>query len=354
VLEMICQQRYRELGIPVDVSPYRNHGAAAGTTAAAGPAPGRGAIHFGTPASRVAIPLGEWGAWAPLVALKVEVDVRLDPAAARTQVLVAGEGSFQFAIEELAPAAVVTGPGGTQMYVRADGTFSPDGQLHKVPANQWVTLGLEHDGYARMLLRIDGVVVGQTIVNAGVPGVTGAGVSVGNAAGGNVPIHGDLEELRVWRYDPRAMKRDFLGRPYSEETAHCWEDLFRALFQWMRDHPADADSLVRLLDAQRRALLHGLGLLPPAELDHLRKLGRHYENLWRQGRLGGREMTDVFVGFIRVVRAHGLDPTADPRWGELKALLRRIHLELPEADLDCDPEIRGLEKAIRRAEREAR
>jgi hypothetical protein len=122
----------------------------------------------------------------------------------------------------------------------------------------------------------------------------------------------------------------------------------------MRDHPADADALVRMIDAQRRTLLHGLGLLPPAELAHVRKLGQHYENLWRQGRLEGREMTDVFAGFIRLVRAHGLDPEADPRWGELKALLRRIHLELPEADLDCDPELRGLKKAIRRAEREAR
>lgn len=351
---MICQQRYRELGIPVDVSPYRNHGAAVDTVVAAGPAPGRGAIRFGPPTSRVAIPLGEWGAWSPLVALRVEVNVRLDPAAARTQVLVEGDGSFRFLIDEFAPAAVIDRPGGTQTYIRAAGAFSPDGQLHKVPSNRWTTLGLEHDGYARFQLRIDGVVVAETIVSDGVPSVQAGGVSVGNALGGNLPMHGDLEELRVWRYDPRGMKREFLGRPHSEETAHCWEDLFRALAQWLRDHPAEAGSLIRQIEAQRRALLHGLSLLPRADLEHVRKLGLHYGNLWRQGRLGGREMKDVFVEFIRVVRGHGLDPEADPRWRELKALVRRISLELPEADLDCDPAIRGLEKAIRRADREAR
>jgi hypothetical protein len=122
----------------------------------------------------------------------------------------------------------------------------------------------------------------------------------------------------------------------------------------MRDNPSDADSLVRLVDAQTRALLHGLALLPPPDLEHVRKLGEHYAKLWRQGRLDGPEMTGVFTAFIRLVRAHGLDPEADPRWRELRAILRRAGLELPEADLDCDPAIRGLKKAIRRAEKEAR
>jgi hypothetical protein len=40
----------------------------------------------------------------------------------------------------------------------------------------------------------------------------------------------------------REMQEGFLSRPYTEETAHCWEELFRATKEWVGDHPAQAEA----------------------------------------------------------------------------------------------------------------
>jgi hypothetical protein len=154
--------------------------------------------------------------------------------------------------------------------------------------------------------------------------------------------------------DPKAIQRDFLSRPFTNEAAKCWEAAFRAFKQWMKNHSSEAELVTSLSDALRLKFLHDFHLLPISEQDRLQKTNSRYEALWRKGHLGGREMTATFTDFIRLMRALELDFTNDPRWRELKSLLRRIKLELPEMDLDCDPKIRRLARAISRAESEAR
>jgi hypothetical protein len=354
MLELICQQRYQEKkGIPVDISGYRNHGGASDTSPAPGPAPNRGAIQLSKPNSRVLIPPGTWGAWTPLVALKIEVDLKIEPTSALEQTLVEGSGSFLFSIDQHAPAASVVSAGGTPMYVRAAGAFAPDGGVHPVPTGRWVTLGFQHDGFARMQLLIDGQLVGESIVDESVPGVSAPGVSVGNRVAGGQPLLGNIEELRVWRLDPRQMKRDFLSRPYTSHTAACWEELLRQLARWLRENPVSAGRLTRLLETLQRQFLHGLLLLPQAEQAQARRIVNRYELLWRQGRIDGPEMAAVFVEFIRWMRRHGLDPESGPVWSELEPLLRQIS-EATHAHLNCDQAAQRFRDLMRHADREAR
>jgi hypothetical protein len=102
MLELILQQRYRVSGIPVDISPFRNHGTAFNTLGVAGPASDHDVVQFPHPTSQVKIGLGTMGAWSPLVALKIEVVARVDPQAGRTLTLVEGDGSYRFGIFETA------------------------------------------------------------------------------------------------------------------------------------------------------------------------------------------------------------------------------------------------------------
>jgi hypothetical protein len=205
-----------------------------------------------------------------------------------------------------------------------------------------------------MQLLIDGKLVGENIVDNGVAGVAGSGVSVGNRLSGGRPLLGAIEELRIWRLDPRQMKRNFLCRPYTAKTAMCWTDIFRQIGQWLRDHPAEAQTIANDISALERKVLHGLYLLPQPERAHLRNVVNRYQQLWCSGNIEGPEMSAVFVDFIRLIRKQGLDPESQPVWNELKTLLQRMHTDLHKIDLNCDPAGKAFMDLIRNADKEVK
>src|SRR5437016_8224753 len=115
------------------------------------------------------------------------------------QTIIEGDGSFRFAVNQHALDGSFQGPVGTVTHIRSDPTYSPDGAFHTVPANQWVTLGFDHNGYSEMQLLIEGVVVARAAVSAGVPPVQAGGVTFGNQLGGGQRLAGAIDRLRVWR-----------------------------------------------------------------------------------------------------------------------------------------------------------
>src|SRR5262249_47722352 len=162
--------------IPVDHSLFHNHGKRVGTTAVPGAAAGKTAISFPTTTSRVAIardpdPPGDQPQWTPLVALRGEVVVKGDPHAALVLTMIEGHGSFRFEINDQALEAAFDGPPGAAIHVRSDEAHAPDGAFHRVPANQWVTVGFDHNGYSEVQLLLEGTVVGRAAVTTGVPPV---------------------------------------------------------------------------------------------------------------------------------------------------------------------------------------
>jgi len=339
MLELICQQRYREQGVPVDLSQYHNHGAAWDAPAAGGKNPGQTAISFPHQASCVAIaPSGRQ--WVPLIALRIEIVAKIsDPFAARTMTLIEGAGAFRFGIGEKALEAGFSAPPGVKdTFVRSDSTFSPDGTFHEVPRDRWVTLGFDHDGYSKMRLLIDGHVVGERVVSAAVPPVQPAGVSVGNTIGGGTPLVGGvIDEVAVWRLDSKGMKREFLCRPYNESTAQCWAAIFRHLREWGEAHPAELVAVLNALSAQSRAAIRALFLLADADQAKIRAILHDYEHLWCEGRIDGPEMRAVLTRWLAAMRQHGVNTGAGP---ELQDLRRRLSIDDKTLSLDCDPAAR--------------
>jgi hypothetical protein len=234
---------------------------------------------------------------------------------------------------ETALAANVTTASGTSMYVRADEEHAPDGQLHPVPANTWVTLGFYHDGFATMQLAMDGVVVGQTSVTAGVPSVQGGGVIIGNITASGQPLLGEIDEVRIWRLDPNAVRREFLCRHYDAKTAACWTAIARAVNAWAQAQPTQAAAIAALINAQIAGKIRAILQLPPSEQAKLRAILESYCKLWCSGPIDGTQMRNVLRQWFAALVANGIAPNLDLTTGELQGVIDAAK----GLTLDCDP-----------------
>lgn len=335
MLELISHERFRQRGIPVDIGPYHNHGAPSGAGFEQGTVADESAITFPHRGSRVSISLGDDRQWVPLIALRIEVIAKINPRAARTLTLVEGDSAFRFGIMETALEAEFVGPPGAGTYVRSDSTYSPDGRLHAVPANRWVKLEFDHDGYSKMRLRIDGRLVGETTVSAGVPSVKSSGVSIGNTVAGGQPLLGAVDEIRIWRLYPDGVRKEFWCRHHTESTGRCWEAIFRAVREWGISHPAELAALIKLLANVERALLHKLFLLPEAEQLRVRRILKDYRRLWCEGEIDGEAMGRVLKYWVAELRGIGVDPTSTVP-AELNAILYRASHDIGPLSLKCD------------------
>jgi hypothetical protein len=349
MFELISQERYREKATPVDVGPYHNHGTPFDTAVAAGTVPGRAAVAFPNAGSRVSISPGDKGQWTPLVGLRIEVVAKLDPRAARMLTLLEGHGAFRFGVLETALEAMFQGPPGSGTYVRSADAFSPDGLLHAVPTNRWVTLGFNHDGYSRMQLLIDGSVVGEAAVSAGIPPVQSGGVSIGNKIAGGQPLLGIVDEVRVWRLYPKEIRDEFWCRPYTAATAKCWEEFFKAVRSWAAAHPSDLNTLLGLLSVQLRAFVRALYLLPASEQAAIRAILNEYLRLWCEGRIDGHEMRSVLDRWVATLRSQGIDPALGALGSELQTLRQRSGLDPNLLALHCDPKLAAFLKHLEQA-----
>src|SRR5215469_1863285 len=97
--ELICHHTYKLARLPVDLSPYNNHGTPSEAMTdddffADGVAPGSGAVRFPRLGCRISIPFGK--AWGALGGIKVEVTARGSSSLGHGQTLIAGHESFIF------------------------------------------------------------------------------------------------------------------------------------------------------------------------------------------------------------------------------------------------------------------
>lgn len=348
MLELICDQSYTWDGIPADKSPYRNHGRAIKTDGSYdGVEPGSGVIKFPHPDSRVRIDANH--AWKSLTALKIEVVARVDPIARRSSILVAGHGSFQFGILEGALEARFNNATGSNNYIRAADAFSPDHEYHPVPANKWVKLSFHHDGFAKMRLFLDDELVGEAIIEGSIPPVQNLGVSIGNDVNQDgLQFPGEIDEVRIWRLDPKAMKREFLGRPYTKKAARCWQRQFEEIFDWMRKHPEQSLSLEQQISIEQNSFIRSLFLLPESEQAKLRAVLVAFGDLWFAGKIAGPEMEKVLCDWIALLRALGLDPGDGPASKALSAALAELKIDTYDV-LKCDPKIAAFLELLRKA-----
>jgi hypothetical protein len=348
MLELICDQSYTWAGVPADKSPYDNNGTAINTGGSYdGVAPGSGTIAFPHPDSRVRIATG--GPWHSLVALRIEVLARLDPHARRVSVIVAGDGSFRFGIMEGALEAQIQNATGSNNYVRSDASFSPDHMHHPVPNQKWVKLGFHHDGFAKMRLLIEGELVGEAVIEGGVPPVQTLGVSIGNAVEvDSYQFPGEIDELRIWRHDPKALKRELLGRPHTPKMAGCWQRLFEKVADWTKHHPEQSRALTNQLDAARDAFVRALYLLPDSDQAKLRAALLAIKKLWFAGEIDGPAMESALCDWIALLRSFDIEPVDDPSYHALNAEFAKVGIDGHDL-LKCDLKIALFLERMRKA-----
>ncbi|MFL1462271.1 LamG-like jellyroll fold domain-containing protein [Roseococcus sp. DSY-14] len=349
MLELVCDQGYGANGVPVDRSPYRNHGRAVDAPGVAGP--GGGALSFPMAGSAVALGLGGPARpFAPLVALRVEALVRLpDAAAARYGVVVDGDSAFRLAVDDGAPTVAVLNAGGGLEQVRADPASAPDGRLHPLPLGRWVELVAEHDGAAHLRLFMDGALVAAKVTGPGhVAAVRGRGVTIGNAVGGGMPLGGALARLRLWRHDPAAMRREFLARPMTPELAACWEEIIRRVRAWMAADPAGAAALLDAVRAETDAFLRALRLRPEPAQDRLRHALAEVLAAWFAGEIGGRRMEQAYGAWRAALAEQGFS-SALPEVALADPAPWVVRPPPPTLDAGCDPQLLRFLRIMARA-----
>jgi hypothetical protein len=331
--ELICHQSYCWGTIAADRSPWRSDGIPSGL----GPVPDNpGALRFSGPHSQIAIPRRDTGPWRALPALRVEVTLRFrDP---QHGILIEGDQSFRISVG--AYGTLYGEVSGETINSVSHWTGSgPQG----VVAGTWFRLTFVHNGFNRMHLLIDDALVATRAASTTVPGVGSQGVMIGHGIGTSSDyLDGDIESVRIWRLDPRAVEREFLARPLDPALSDCWTRFFRAIEEALRNHPDCAGWLIGVIENLHRKFLLALSQQSDATIEEFRKMCLEYRELWRTGFVGGSEMAALAVRFREFLRRERL---FDPDDGELLQIAEhpcweKLREHLPP--LDCDPDVQTL------------
>ena len=353
MFQLILHHVYRKGPYPIDISGAENDGIASAVGYIDdGIAAGSGALLFKSPYARVRVP---WKPiWQHLLALRVEVVTRIDAVGARRN-LVEGADSFAFAVDDLGrPWGAFNGPqlkGGPPGWHGASAaTHSPDGIVRTVPIGKWVTLRYEHDGYASLRIYMDGVLVAANYyaLVSGVPGVTGAGVNIGNwTIADQYQLNGAIDEVKIWRRDADDSFGHFLCRELSKDSGRCWA-LF---FDWLAAQLRNSDArprvlrLMRCIASAQEEALRRIRAQGERAIEENRRLAEEYRKLWCDGPIDGQAMLEWqqrFMKFLlKTIGREGLDELIN----QVRLCYLRGDLQdyLPK-DFDpsyCDPAFAG-------------
>jgi len=286
MFQLILHHPYRRTAQAIDISGFDIHGSVhqPGTTFSEdGREEGSGSLGFTTPACRVK--LRPAAVFKKLTALKVEMVVRLTALGQRRN-LIEGDSSFAFFIH---PDGSLWGtskgretPGGPLDFYGTNTAF-PGGAV--VPLNQWVTLTFMHDGFSTIQVAMDGnVVAARTDLYSPILPVGGYGVHIGNwPAGDSYPFVGDIDDVKIWRWDPDAAEAQF----FSREPGPCWQGVFDELGKMARD-PLGRRMLIQLLKClaeKQRELIRAVRSMGPEAVQRNEHYTRRYRELWAAGEL---------------------------------------------------------------------
>jgi hypothetical protein len=315
-------------GLPIDKSVWHSDGSAQGVD----PLTNDRGVRFLGPQSRIVIPRKP--PWSALGAIQVEMSVQIPSYPPSQQYLIAADESFGMYMEH----AVLFGYCGKNSSMESlNTTANAVGQFIPIPTGRWVRLAFLHAGLGEMHLFVDGVLAATSSVTRRVPGVGSAGVCIGNAIDMGSYLHGEINELKIWRLDPEAGWQDFASRPIDQKVSNCWHDFLLRFNEILRAHP-ECERLLRagvgaaLERVWQSVVAHGAA----ARMQYEKFCEAHYE-LWRQGKIDGEEMRELAAEWIAWLRSIGIDPANDL---ELKSVLQsdcfRLMVETA-ANLDCDP-----------------
>jgi hypothetical protein len=345
--ELICHHTYRGIpGVVVDASPSRaSYGKAIGLDngdfLTDGATPGSGAVWFFRNGS-VYVPT-DAPAWQSVIGIKGEVILRRMGPSPRESItgFVIDSDSVQLSIWQSDLMAWFNSS--SVQYTGIDATAAP--RETYIPVGQWVTVGFLHDGLGTLELSVNGQVVAQrsgTYAPVSPPGA--AGLNIGNTRTRDRNFVGQIDDVKIWRLNPHRFDENYFGRPMDSNTAECWKRFWQDVDAVSRQNPRCAgyvaSTLLNLIrNFARQALAKG-----PETTAHLLSAAQQYDQLWRNGDIGGADMAKVFANLIAWLNLVDLLPNL-----ELLRLANNECLTLLAAGIkppDCDPQAVSMLQSI--------
>ena len=119
------------------------------------------------------------------------------------------------------------------------------------------------------------------------------GVSIGNSvATFGHPLNGQIDDVKIWRLNPRRYDEAFNCRPLDFETVDCWVRFRREVTEALRRHPECTGKLGAVIDDARRSILHQ-AIARAQNAGTARQRNARIRELWCAGKVGGPEMAQV-------------------------------------------------------------
>ena len=355
MLQLITHHTYKLPGNAFDLSRFENHGICKDTSFAAdGATPSSGAMLFDKPTSEIRIERSS--SFSALGALQIEILLKLDGSPTSRMNLLEGHLAFAFFI---LPGGVLSGTfigpltlGAVPSWhgVESRPPFSPDGSTHTVPAGRWTVLTYSHDGFRGLAISIDGEVVGsRNDLHSAVGPVGNLGTTVGiwpDAA--QYTLKGGIDDLKIWRRDPDAMRDEFFSRLVSEPEGNCWAALFHELAERLGRHDEALITALRSIDQLLRRAVHE-SARDAHFLHRNRDYAARFTKLWTSGNVGSPEMEALLSRWLpEVVKATGIAPT-DQGLTRLADAIAGHDAVRRLGRFDCDAQFGAFLKIIRNA-----
>lgn len=289
---------------------------------------GSGAVSFESGTGRIFVPPSE--SWSPLQGFRIEVLLYRNT----------DSGSFD-AVLESAPVSLAIRGDMTNAVVNTGSTHHIL-RYHQTPAQQWMTVGLTFDGVCLVELTLDGVVVSrvwQPLEQLN----PFTGLIIGGD-GGTLFLNGLIDDLKIWRLNPRRIPNEFVSRPMGPPVIDCWKQWRKGLEKALHDLDGEnPECLEFILTRLRRAVYGGLGKAITHSDQSRSRIATatiEYREAWFSGNLAG--IRPVLDDLIAGLESDGFDITQDPAYQELvnsDCWRRLVELTPP---LDCDPDFTGI------------
>lgn len=337
--ELILHHTYSGVpGVIFDQSPTRtSHGIAVnlGPDAfhADGATSGSGAITF--PRNGYIQVPASTEVWAPLGGIRIEIVCRCETVQGGGTLI--DGGSFRFNLRGgFFSGEFTAAPGG--------GAFTSGGSpgLQPVPDNAWVTVELLYDGFSLRDCKLNGVSVDRDTFPLN-PMDTTTMVAIGNSRAGNDGFTGSIDDVKVWRLNPRYIDDVSINRPVDVGVEQCWVDWVRTLNDAFDADRDCADAIITLIGRAVASILR----VPDGDTDTAGQwefAAQRYAELWADNRLD--EIVPVLVDLVAWLKSHGLDPAQN---ADLQALLNndcfaKLRNTIPP--LNCDPQFAGFVESL--------
>lgn len=313
--KLILHHTYKLGGSPLDISCSGNNGRRTGTSFIAGRLPDSGALYFKGGNDNVVVPAND--SLKMLKAIQIEAWICIDDLSTRRNII-EGSRSFEFSVNSdgtlygacfdpwhiypYEPGHPSFMPGPTWIGVTSDVVFSPDGKKHTVPLNTWTHVKYIHDGVASAKLYINDVLVGaNNDICKSVCSVGDRGLAIGHSSdpyNDRYTMHGSIDEVKLWKYDPDVMPKQFYSRPMNSKQLKCWGNVFYCLKkQAAGENGKELIHFIKCIMQAQDELIRSIRLKGEAAIAEQNSFAESYQELWCKGNITGDHMRELLNSY---------------------------------------------------------